>query len=104
MKQRWLFSLCLALALLFAQQGGILHALSHLVENHSAPQEKHLPHSPICDECVAYAGVDSATVTASFFFALQQGIVVLAVVLFATLIPAAFRAYRSRAPPRSFLI
>lgn len=62
MRSRLPLFLLLVLALLFAQQGAALHALSHLSEplpNHSQ-QDKQLPHSPVCDKCVVYAGVGSA--------------------------------------------
>lgn len=98
-KPHGLFSLCFAFALFFAQQGAVLHALSHLTEHFPAQQEKHLPHSTVCDDCVAYAGVGSAVATASFILALQQSIVIFAITLCAAWIPASFCAYRSRAPP-----
>ncbi len=59
--------LLLAFALLFAQQGAAMHALSHLAEplsSHSQ-QDKQLPHSPACDKCVVYAGVGSAITSSS---------------------------------------
>jgi len=103
MKSRWLLlHLCFALALLFAQQGAALHALSHLGENLPAQseQEKHLPHSPACDKCVVYAGVGSAAAAAPLVFAAQQGAIILATALFALFFSAPYRPYLSRAPPR----
>lgn len=61
-RSRTLLFLLLAFALLFAQQGAAIHALSHLnepVPTHSQ-QDKQLPHSPACDKCVVYAGVGTA--------------------------------------------
>lgn len=61
-RTRLLPFLLLAFALLFAQQGAAIHALSHLngpQSNHSQ-QDKQLPHSPACDKCVVYAGVGAA--------------------------------------------
>ncbi|MDD5404784.1 MAG: hypothetical protein PHZ14_09660 [Sulfuricella sp.] len=61
-RSRPLLFLLLAFALLFAQQGAVVHALSHLAgpqPSHSQ-QDKHLPHSPACEKCVAYAGIGSA--------------------------------------------
>ena len=62
MNSRLLFLLWLAFALLFAQQGAALHALSHLADSVPAQsqQEKNLPHSPACDKCVVYAQLGSA--------------------------------------------
>lgn len=61
-RSRLLPFLLLAFALLFAQQGAAVHALSHLAEPLPAQsqQDKQLPHSPACDKCVVYAGVGSA--------------------------------------------
>lgn len=61
-RSRLLLFLLLAFALLFAQQGAAVHALSHLTEplpSHSQ-QDKQLPHSPTCEKCVVYAGVGTA--------------------------------------------
>ncbi len=59
--------LLLVFALLFTQQGAATHALSHLNESlpsHSQ-QDKQLPHSSACDECVVYAGVGNAVASNS---------------------------------------
>jgi len=93
--------LLLALALLFAQQGAALHALSHLAEPQptQSQQDKHLPHSQACDKCVAYAGVGSAVTASDLLPAPFTGI---AEHLQAT--PAAYQPqpvlnFQSRAPP-----
>lgn len=89
----------LAFLLLFAQQGAATHALSHLAENRPAQQEKQLPHSPVCDKCVVYAGIGQGATSSLVPFeftppAVEQ-----------VQVPApAFRSetpshYRSRAPP-----
>jgi hypothetical protein len=93
--------LLLVFALLFTQQGAAIHALSHLSESlpsHSR-QDKQLPHSPACDECVAYAGVGNAVAASSLFIpsetARRQHV--------ATNHPSplfqAVRLYHARAPP-----
>lgn len=104
MTQRWLLHLAFAFALLFAQQGAALHALSHLAEGAPAQsqsqQEKHLPHSPACDKCVAYAGMGSAAAPAPLAFDAK---IIAGTVAAAVLFPAfsaPLHAYRSRAPPR----
>lgn len=55
--------------LLLAQQGAFSHALTHL-SGFSAPQssqqDKHLPHSPVCDKCVVYAGMSGAATATPF--------------------------------------
>lgn len=57
MPSRVLAPLLLAVFLLFAEQGGFTHALSHF--GGSAPAEKHAPPGH-CDQCVAYCGVSTA--------------------------------------------
>jgi hypothetical protein len=54
--------LFLALVMLFAQQGAALHALSHATEQipGQSQQDKKLPHSPVCDKCVAFAELAGA--------------------------------------------
>jgi len=102
MNSRLLFSLWLAFALLFAQQGAALHALSHLADSVPAQsqQEKNLPHSPACDKCVVYAGIGSAAPSSPPAFFAEETTVILAAVPFLLFFPAPFYSYLSRAPPR----
>ncbi|HUX64940.1 hypothetical protein [Sulfuricella sp.] len=102
MNSRLLLSLWLAFALLFAQQGAALHALSHFADGvpAQAQQEKHLPHSPACDQCVAYAGIGSAALSSPPIFAAQETTAVLAAALFLLFFSAPLYSYLSRAPPR----
>ena len=102
MNSRLLLSLWLAFALLFAQQGAALHALSHLADSVPAQsqQEKHLPHSPACDKCVVYAGIGSAAPSSPPAFFAEETTVILAAALFLLFFPASFYSYLSRAPPR----
>ena len=100
-RSRQLLFLLLAFALLFAQQGAALHALSHVTEplpSHSQ-QDKQLPHSPACEKCVVYAGIGSA-VTAS---ALNLPPAAMAAAHLeiepSGCLPQSVRHYRSRAPP-----
>ena len=46
--------------LLFAQQAGAAHALSHAFEDISRHQDKHAPHSAACEKCATYAQLGSA--------------------------------------------
>jgi len=102
MNRRLLFSLCLAFALLFSQQGAALHALSHLADSVSSQsqQEKHLPHSPACDKCVVYAGRGSAASSSPLAFGGQETTGVIAAAVLFLVLSSPLRAYRSRAPPR----
>ncbi|MEO6421506.1 MAG: hypothetical protein ABIR84_02140 [Candidatus Nitrotoga sp.] len=52
---RALFPLLLTLLLLFAQQGGAVHALRHTLAEHGQQHDKHAPHSSGCAHCAAYA-------------------------------------------------
>ena len=102
MRSRLILFVCLAFSLLFAQQGAALHALSHLADSVPAQsqQEKHLPHSPACDKCVAYAGIGSAAPSSPPVFATQETTAILAAVFFLLFFSAPLRTYLSRAPPR----
>lgn len=100
-RSRLLVFLLLAFALLFAQQGAAVHALSHLAEllpGHSQ-QDKQLPHSPACEKCVVYAGVGSAVAASGLN--LPPAAVAAAHLEFETSgrLPHSVRHYLSRAPP-----
>jgi hypothetical protein len=69
---RLLQPLFLAFVLLFAQQAGAAHALSHAVEDISQHQDKHLPDSPACEKCANYAQLGSALSTGIFDFVPPQ--------------------------------
>jgi len=102
MNSRLLLSLSLALFLLFAQQGAALHALSHLADDMPAQsqQGKHLPHSPVCDKCVAYAGIASAAPFSPPVFTAQETTFILAAMLSLLFFSVSRFSYRSRGPPR----
>jgi hypothetical protein len=52
---RAFFPLLLTLLLLFAQQGGAMHALHHALAEHDQQEhDKHTPHSSACGYCAAY--------------------------------------------------
>ena len=70
MKSSRLFQpLFLAFALLFAQQGGAAHALSHALEQ-TRQQDKQAPHSPACEQCETYAQLGSALNVGTYDFSL----------------------------------
>ena len=71
---RAFFPLLLALILLFAQQAGVMHALSHTLAEQSQ-QNKQLPHSPAaCGQCAAYTQLGSALNGAIWFLLVIAGI------------------------------
>ena len=68
-----LVPLLLALALLFAQQVGVAHALHHALENLAQQQEdKQSPPSNTCEKCDAYAQLGSALNVGTYDLALLR--------------------------------
>lgn len=61
----------LAFALLFAQQVGAVHTLSHEFEELSQ-KDKQAPHSNACEKCATYAQLGSALSVATYDLALLQ--------------------------------
>jgi len=68
---RFFQPLFLAFALLFAQQGGAAHALSHALEQ-TRQQDKQSPHSAACEQCEAYAQLSSALNVGTYDLALTD--------------------------------
>lgn len=101
MKLRLLPILWLAFILLFAQQGAALHALSHLADGRAgqSQQEKQLPHSPVCDKCMVYAGVAGAATSTPSPFTVPGAVHVFIATNFLPFLSAPLRAYFSRGPP-----
>lgn len=100
-RSRLLLFLLLAFALLFAQQGAAMHALSHLTEplpSHSQ-QDKQLPHSPACEKCVAYAGVGSAVAASGLSLSAPAVAAEHLQCESSGRLPQPVRRYHSRAPP-----
>ncbi|MDP2828575.1 MAG: hypothetical protein Q8O37_08205 [Sulfuricellaceae bacterium] len=65
--KRLSLSLLLAFFLLFAQQGAMRHAVSHLSEAlNPSGQEKQLPHQAACDLCGTYADLNGAAAANKF--------------------------------------
>ena len=64
------FPLLFALALLFAQQAGAVHVISHALEHLTQQQkDKDAPHSDACEQCENYAQLGSALNSAIHSFA-----------------------------------
>lgn len=68
---RLILPLLCALSLLFAQQAGAAHTLSHALEQQSQ-QHKHSSDSPACEKCAAYAQLGSALNAATIAFVPPQ--------------------------------
>jgi len=56
---RFFLPVFLALALLFAQQGGALHTLRHAFAAQTQQQDKQTPHANDCEQCTSYAQLGS---------------------------------------------
>jgi hypothetical protein len=72
---RFFQPLLFALALLFAQQGGALHALRHALAEQAQQQNKQAPHSPYCEECTSYAQLGGALDSAYLSFELHSSLI-----------------------------
>jgi len=101
MNRRLFFHALLAMLLLLAQQGAALHALSHLTEivpAHSG-QDKNLPHSPVCDKCIAYAEIGGGVHSAPLVFHGVDTHFAPSPAACSEPSSRTLRAYSSRAPP-----
>jgi len=71
---RFFQPLFFALVLLFAQQGGALHALRHALAEQTQ-QHKQTPHSPYCAECTTYAQLGGALNSGYLSFDLHSSLI-----------------------------
>ena len=99
MKLRQYFYAFLAALLLFAQQGSLLHAVTHVPSNAPAQHDRQLPHSKVCDKCVAYAELGSVPISANPILLLADCGAVLAGDIPQFFFTAPLHAFSSRAPP-----
>ena len=99
MKLRQYFYAFLAALLLFAQQGSLLHAVTHVPSNTPAQHERQLPHSKVCDKCIAYAELGTALKSADPVLQLADFGAVLASNIPQLFLAAPLYAFSSRAPP-----
>ncbi|CAH1906147.1 conserved exported hypothetical protein [Candidatus Nitrotoga sp. HW29] len=82
---RAFFPLLLTLLLLFAQQGGAMHALHHALVENGQQHDKHAPHSSACGYCAAYTqlgGVLGSTPPAFTVTAIPSGTVWFSIITF----------------------
>jgi len=90
----------LIIALLFTQTGGLVHGISHTLEEQSRDQS--LPHDKLCELCEAYAQLSSALGSHVIQFVPVKQPVTLADAPFTSVVTTGvFSAYTSRAPPCS---
>ena len=104
--RRFLGFLLLAAALLFGQQAAVWHALSHVALRAPAQseQEKKVPHAPVCDKCIVYAGTGSAAPSKAHFFAAGSSGISSIALCCISYTPLAHRNFLSRAPPGPVLL
>ena len=96
---RILYLLLLAFALLFAQQGGAVHAIQHTLAEKT--QDQSLPHDKPCDLCAVYAQIGSAIGSSDIRFDFAASFAATLTTHFATFHSVAFTAFAARAPPCS---
>ena len=72
---RYFQPLFFAIVMLFAQQGGALHALRHAFAEQTQQQDKQTPHSPYCEECTSYAHLGSALNSGYLSFELLSSLI-----------------------------
>ncbi len=91
------FPLLFAVVLLFAQQGGAVHALHHAMAGQT--QDQSLPHDKHCDLCAVYAQIGSAVAIGSIHFDFASSFNTSLSGYFTASRSVAFRAFAARAPP-----
>lgn len=96
---RLLLPLFLVLALLFAQQGAVMHSIAHTLAEQS--QDKSLPHDGHCDLCAAYAQIGSAVGASQLHFDFVPAAGSACAVHSFSYHSIAFAAFAARAPPYS---
>jgi hypothetical protein len=89
----------LVLALLFAQQGAVMHGIEHtLIEQKQDPS---LPHHQHCDLCAVYAQIGSAIGSSDIHFDFASSFGETLSAHSSSCCSAAFTAFAARAPPYS---
>ena len=99
MMNRTLYSLIVAFALLFAQQGALWHGVSHTTAPTNSQQDQSLPHSEQCAKCLSFAYTGAAAPASLLNFATPQQASVFVQFDAAASLPASHLPYQSRAPP-----
>ncbi|MGH8726972.1 MAG: hypothetical protein ACREV9_02170 [Burkholderiales bacterium] len=94
------FCVCFTFLLLFAQHAALAHAISHV--SGGVASEQSLPHSQVCDECLAYANLGAAANTCANSAPISPFVHAAATDFGDVYTPFFLRAFASRAPPLSF--
>lgn len=96
---RLLLPLLLVFALLFAQQGALLHGIEHSLAEQS--QDQSLPHDKHCNLCEAYAQIGGAIGSNHIQFDFASSFEEARFLSTTSFHSVAFSAFSARAPPRS---
>jgi len=99
MLKRSIYNLIVTFALLFVQQGALLHGISHAISPVSSQQDQQLPHSEQCTKCIAFAHTGAAAPATPFHFATSQLASALVYFDAPAAPPSLHLPYQSRAPP-----
>lgn len=99
MMNRTLYSLIVAFALLFAQQGALWHGVSHTTVPTNSQQDQSLPHSEQCAKCVAFAHIGAAAPAQPLHFVLPVRLSARIQFDVPAALPSLNLPYQSRAPP-----
>ena len=97
MFRRGLRYFLLVFFLLFAQQGGFAHEISHVAR--TTQGEKQLPHSTVCDQCAAYSQVGAGAISQPLPFTPPQWVATRYEYLHVAHVARHCFHYPSRAPP-----
>ena len=98
MKLRLWSYAALAALLLFVQQGALLHAFAHVPSNIPS-HERQLPHSNVCEKCLAYAGISGALHSDYPIIQSNEASVEIIVSVALQFLSLSSFAFSSRAPP-----
>ncbi len=87
----------LILALLFAQQGAVMHGISHVLAEQS--QDQSVPHHGHCDLCAVYAQIGNAIGSSHILFDFSAAFAEIHAPQADSYSSCAFAAFEARAPP-----
>lgn len=91
----------LIFALLFAQQGGVVHGIAHTLAESTQDSDQSLPHDKHCDLCAVYAQIGSAIGSSSIGFVGSDNFETLHFNQPVSYTSHTFVAFAARAPPYS---
>lgn len=99
MSRRLIPQTLLILALLFAQLGGMVHGISHILSDPTTRAEQTLPTDLHCDLCEAYAQIGGAIHSSFLDFAPHHALDIAHTAVSRQLVASPFVPFSARAPP-----